>query len=159
MKEIVLISGTKTQVDDKDYIWLSQYSWQEFKHGNTSYAKRHTESGGKRKTVYMHRELMKPEIGEMVDHIDGNGLNNQRQNLRICTNSQNQFNSKKQSNNTSGFKGVSWHKGNRKWKVAMVVRGKRISIGYFSEKEKAAAAYDEFAIRHHKEFARLNIIN
>lgn len=94
--------------------------------------------------------------GEEVDHIDGNKLNNTRGNLRIASNAENKMNRDKQSNNTSGYKGVSFHKKYKKWRAIIGIQGKSIHLGYFSDAVEAAKAYDDSARKYHGEFARTN---
>lgn len=106
--------------------------------------------------IIMHRYIMKAPKGVIVDHIDGNPLNNQRSNLRLCNKSQNGMNRGKQNDNTSGYKGVSWLVNNKKWMAKIQVNTKQIYIGSFNLPEEAAIAYNEMAIKHHGEFAQLN---
>ncbi len=107
--------------------------------------------------VYMHRIIMNPPDGKQVDHINGDGLDNRVENLRIATSSENNYNTGKQSNNTSGYKGVSWHKTRKTWQVLIGVGGRLIRIpGVFNSAEDAARAYDEAAKKYHGVFARLN---
>ena len=94
--------------------------------------------------------------GQIVDHIDGNGLNCQKDNLRICTHSQNQHNSGIRRNNTSGYIGVSWSKREEKWIAQITVNGKVKRIGAFDDVIEAAKAYDEEALSKRGEFATLN---
>jgi len=93
-----------------------------------------------------------------VDHINMNVLDNRKCNLRICTNSKNQMNRGKQNNNTSGFKGASWHKMHNKWRSTIQKNRKQIHLGYFNTKNEAAKAYNVAAIKYHDEFAKLNQI-
>ena len=106
----------------------------------------------------MHRVILKTPKGMDTDHRNGDGLDNRRCNLRICTKSQNSINRKMQSNNTSGYRGVYWHKRDKKWLAHIKIDGKKINFGYCSTKEQAAEAYNEAAKKHYGEFARLNII-
>ena len=92
---------------------------------------------------------------DLVDHIDGNPHNNKFTNLRLASRHQNSCNRKKHSNNTSGLKGVSWHKAIKKWQACINTENKRIFLGYFDSKEKAYAAYCDAAQKLHKDFARL----
>jgi hypothetical protein len=154
MREIPLTQGKVALVDDEDYERLSCHKWRALRNKNRWYAMR---DGGGRK-ILMHREIMGAPQGLQVDHIDGNGLNNQSCNLRICTNAENQHNQGVRSSNTSGFKGVSWYKRYRKWQVAIRIDGERKYLGYFSNKVEAARAYDNAAKRYHGEFARLNCV-
>ena len=96
---------------------------------------------------------------QQVDHIHHNALNNTKNNLRMATNAQNVQNSAgKQSNNTSGYIGVCWHKCCQKWQARINKGGKRITIGLFTCKIEAAKARDKMAIKHYGEFANLNIL-
>lgn len=100
---------------------------------------------------------MNAERGAMVDHENRDTLDNQRLNLRICTNRQNQANARVRSDNTSGYKGVCWNKGTGKWKAQMTNgNGKRLCIDYFPTAIEAARAYDAEALRLHGEFALTN---
>jgi hypothetical protein len=160
MKEIPLTQGKVALVDDADYEYLMQWKWYFCKKKDgTGYARRKVYSRISAKTYrwksyWMHREIMKTPEGMDTDHRDGNKLNNQKYNLRICTNSQNQSNKRTQRNNTSTFKGV-WKSGN-KWTASINVRKKRIHLGSYIDKSEAAKAYNAAALEHHGEFARLN---
>lgn len=96
--------------------------------------------------------------GHNIDHKDRNKLNCLDDNLRICTNPQNNQNRGKQNNNTSGHKGVSWNKRYKKWEAKIRVNGKPVHLGYYSIIEDAARAYNTAAIKYHGEFAVLNVI-
>ena len=102
----------------------------------------------------MHREILSAPDSAEVDHKDGNGLDNRKQNLRLASRVQNQCNKRRYSSNTCGFKGVHFHKQNRKWRARIEFNKKRISLGLFSSREEAGAAYIEAAKRLHGEFAR-----
>lgn len=91
-----------------------------------------------------------------IDHINGDKLDNRISNLRKASHRQNQCNRSRQSNNTSGFKGVSFHKGNNKWVARIGENGKRILLGYFDDRAEASAAYAAAAPRYHGEFARID---
>lgn len=107
--------------------------------------------------LLLHIHLMNPPDGMEVDHIDGDGLNNRRVNLRIVTHRQNIWNRKKNVNPTSSkFKGVSLYKKSGRWVAYIAAHGKRRHIGYFDDEEAAARAYDAEARRLHGEFACLN---
>ena len=117
----------------------------------------------------MHRVIMnlqKIDIAENnskleVDHRNNDGLDNRKENLRVCTHQQNRANSKLQSNNTSGYKGVVYNNesGRRKrWTVRMKVDNKNVYVGRYLTKEEAASAYNEAAKKYYGEYARLNII-
>lgn len=106
----------------------------------------------------MHRFLMNPPEGYRIDHIDGDGLNNRRSNLRICTASENSCNVRKRKGTTSIYKGVTWSKSKNRWCVSITKNRKTHYVGVFMDEHKAGEAYNEAAKKHHKEFAKLNII-
>lgn len=155
MKKIELTKGKFTLVDNDDFEWLNQYKWYYFrtKDGNEYAANRINN-----KTTYMHRMILNAQKNEYCDHINGDGLDNRRNNLRKCTNQQNGFNSKISKNNTSGYKGVTWHKQDELWQARIQKNGKDISLGTYRNKLDAARAYDKGAIKYFGEFARLNNI-
>ena len=151
MRTIPLPQGRAALVDDCDYEYLMQWKWQFHTRKSTGYANRLGCVGGKRRRIYMHR-LVADRIGmnaqhRDVDHVDGNGLNNQRNNLRLATRSQNNVNSKRPKNNTSGFKGVYPHAQVNKWCAQIGVAGRRLYLGYFDDPREAASAYNEAALK------------
>lgn len=152
MKEIPLTQGKVALVDDADYEWLVQWKWYARKGRRTWYAIR----GINKKHLSMHRELLGATTGSVVDHKDGNGLNNQRDNIRLATYTQNRANSPKSRVNTSGYKGVIWQKRGSRWRCVIYWQRRNIHIGMFSDKIEAAKAYDEAAKKYHGEFASLN---
>jgi hypothetical protein len=156
MKEIRPNNSETIFVDDENYDRLSRYRWSVLKTKWGRYAFRRVQQNNIIKYFYMHRELTDAPPFKQVDHIDGNGLNNQRKNLRLCTNQENARNSCLRSNSTSGFKGVSWARHARAWRASLMVGGKINHIGYFKNKESAARAYDRKAGEIFKEFARPN---
>ena len=121
-----------TLVDDEDFNMLSKWKWGFEAHDETSYASRQyidpvqkdRRGWGKKIYVSMHRLIMNAPKGLEVDHRDGNGLNNQKSNLRICSRTQNMMNKKKYRNNKSGFKGVTWLRSSKKWISQIKVDGK-----------------------------------
>lgn len=138
-------------VDDEDFDFLMKWKWQAHKSGSNYYARRDTRNGA----IFMHREILNPGISMVIDHIDGNGLNNQRNNLRIATKSQNNMNKCKKKNCSSKFIGVCLLK-NGLWKSGIQINRKYINIGIFKEEILAAKAYDKKAIELHGKFANLN---
>lgn len=113
-----------------------------------------TDEHGRFRSLGMHRLILGVDDGVLVDHKDGDGLNNRRANLRPCTHAQNMFNRRLPRNNRSGFKGVYWHK--NRWYAKIQVDRKNIHLGAFTDVEQAAHAYDRAARIHFGEFARLN---
>lgn len=160
MKEILLDKGKSTLVDDEDFERLNAFRWYaHFHHGNW-YARRSAYGQGKHKTLSMHRVILNAPKGAEVDHENGNGLDNQRHNVRLVTGAQNQFNAKLRKDSKSGFKGVSLHRSNGKrtgrWKAAIKCQGRSIQLGVFVNPEDAARAYDHKAMELRGKFARLN---
>ncbi len=156
MRSIELTQGQVALVDDADFERLNQFKWYASKQPGTFYACRDAGGRTNRKQIRMHRVITGVTKSRQVDHINGNGLDNRRTNLRICVASQNQANRGKQRNCKSGFKGVSWNKSNRKWVSLIQVLGKHIYLGGFDCKITAARAYDEKAKEMFGEFARTN---
>lgn len=153
--KIELTQGKVAIIDDADWDLVSGYKWFAKKSGNTYYAetKVRREGGGQR-DIRMHRLLLSLTDQKIqVDHRDGNGLNNQRENLRACSLAENQRNRGAYANNKSGFKGVSWHKQSGKWRASIGVNGKRKHIGLFDTPEAAHASYCLAAVEFHGEFA------
>lgn len=156
MKEIPLTQGKVAIVDDEDYEYLSQWKWfaEATKNEARWYAARNY--GEHKGLLRMHRAIFLPnKVDLVIDHVDGNGLNNQRFNLRYCSFAENRRNNSLYSNSTSGYKGVSWHKRDRKWRANITVQSAQVSLGYFDSPEEAYKVYCEAAIKYFGEFARL----
>lgn len=153
---IPLTQGKVAIVDEEDYKWLSQHKWCAHKeHNGDWYAIRNIYEHDKQTTIYMHREILRPPEKMETDHKDGNGLNNQRHNLRAATRSQNAQNRRKKKG-VSRFKGVSWYGRIAKWQVSIRIKNKGVHLGYFSSEIEAAQAYDSVARRCFGEFACVN---
>lgn len=155
MKIINLIHGKSTMVDDEDYELLTTQRCKVILRSSIT-GTYHAQFKG----VRLHRYLMNLTKDDkcLVDHIDGNPLNNQKSNLRICNNSENSRNSKKAKNNTSGYKGVFFENDNKKkrYKVCISINNKRKHVGRYETANEAAIAYNDAAIKYYGEFARLN---
>lgn len=157
MKQIPLTKNKFAIIDDEDFENLSKYKWYANKHGRSYYVIRNKPIGnGKQKTEYIHNYILNCPDGFEIDHKDGNGLNNQKSNLRISTHNQNIMNMKPHLNKLVEFKGVDLYKKNNKYRVRITINGKTIALGYFKDKIKAAETYDEKALELFGEFAHLN---
>ena len=162
MKCVDLTNGYSAIVDDADYEHVSKHKWFATVRRRADgtlrvYAKRNAKRDGGGWTVqYMHNMIAGTPPGMCTDHVDGNGLNNTRENLRICTHAENQRNQRKRGG-ASAWKGVYWNKSNSRWQSLIRISGKRIYLGCFTDEIAAARAYDEAAMKLHGEFARLNL--
>ncbi|MHA2231001.1 MAG: HNH endonuclease [Candidatus Hodarchaeales archaeon] len=176
MMKIELGKGVYTAVDVEDYEWLSQWKWhlckrvrgiQVYKYvirwATTAESKNKCRGeyggDGRVRRVTMHREILRAPLGVHVDHVNRNGLDNRRANLRLCNRSQNALNRTINSNNKSGFKGVAFqpHNPKKPWRAWISIDKKQVHLGYFATPHRAAMAYDAAAIEHHGEFALTNM--
>lgn len=155
MKQILLTRGKVALVDDEDFNFLNQWKWFAIKAKRRYYAvRKESYFSGKRKIIFMHRVILKTPQGLETDHKDRNGLNNQRSNIRVCTERQNQGNCGLRKDNVTGYKGVSWWEG--RVVVHIKAKGKKLYIGSFPDVISAAHAYDKRAKEIFGEFAGLN---
>jgi hypothetical protein len=143
MKEIPLTKGFVAIVDDEDFEWVSQTSWIYAGNGRgTHYAGRWVSKDGKRKFLRLHREVIVKAFGDAgqfeVDHINRNGLDNRRENLRMASRKENLMNRSDYRTNKSGVKGVYWVPHCRKWEASLTVDGAKQYYGLFSNKDDAA---------------------
>lgn len=155
MKEIKLTRGMVTLVDDEDYEYLSQWKWSATNPNDPPYATRH----GRKKTqeprsVLMHRVIMNTPDDLEVDHIDHNGLNNQKTNLRICSGFENRLN--RQPNRNHKYVGVGVYK--NIFRARIRVNNIIYYLGYFKTQEEAALSYNRAALMLKGEFAYLNLV-
>lgn len=155
-KKIPLTRGFHALVDDEDYEYLSQHRWAVSINRKIHYAVRTLYIGRLHQTARMHRVILNAPNGILVDHVDGDGLNNTRANLRLATNAQNIRNSRKSGSRGSQYKGVSLHNQTGRWQVHITINGKVTHVGIFADEIEAALAYDKAAKKHFGEFARLN---
>jgi hypothetical protein len=157
MKEIPLTRGAVALVDDADYELLSLFKWHVHTSARTPvrYALKWYRTATGKGSISMHRFLLAPPFGMQVDHIDGDGLNNQRSNLRLCTNLENSYN---RSRHDGKYKGVS---GPRHGTCVARIRvnGQLIGLGNYNTAEAAALAYNDAAVKHFGGFARLNQVD
>ncbi len=161
MKEIKLTQGYKAIVDDKDFVELSKHKWhvQKGRKKRTLYAFRTINKDGRTWAVGMHRQILGITARNiLVDHIDRNGLNNRRSNLRLANTYQSVANRDSHTDSTSKFFGVSWHKASNKWMAQINKNYKKIYLGVFENDRDAARAYNKAAKKLHGVFANLNIL-
>lgn len=163
MKSVHLPGGYVAFVDDDLWPLVRLYTWHVAKSRNTYYAWTNVRHPEKEELAYtrkgMHQLVMGTQLGDgqQIDHVDGNGLNNQRSNLRFATTQQNMANRQAMSGGSSSYKGVHWDKRTQKWRAQISVNGKQRHLGVFTDELEAAQAYDKAALEAHGEFARLNV--
>lgn len=161
VKRIPLSKGMFALVDEVDYPKLATFKWHAMSsgtngHGRTWYAVRSLPKiNGTYPKVFMHRQIM--GVDSMIDHKDGNGLNNTRDNLRPANRAENNRNiAKPRHGKTSIYKGVYWDRHKNRYKAALRVYRKNVSIGYFRDQADAAWAYDREARKRFGAFAFTN---
>lgn len=158
MKKIPLTQGKFALVDDEDYAKISKFKWYLHSGGYAATSGIGKVDGKVRRYIYMHRIVNQTFPGMDTDHINGNKLDNRKENLRSCNRSGNAKNVQLRKNSLSGFKGVHWHKGANKWRSQIQKDKIKFHIGFYEEIKDAARAYNEAALKYHGEFARLNKI-
>lgn len=152
---VALTRGYESVIDAADVHLTEGKNWYASSSHGTVYAVRHvTRLGGGQRTVYLHRAIMDPPDGVQIDHRDSSGLNNSRVNLRPATQSQNTCNSRVPEHNTSGVKGVSWHKAAKKWRAQITLDGIGHHLGYFATPAAAGVAYAKASVRLHGAYGR-----
>lgn len=166
MKEIPLTQGRVALVDDEDFDRLSRHKWYAYRQPGTEtyYATRtRPRSEGKKGLVYMHREILGATRGQVIHHMNGDGTDNRRANIRFCTVRENNQGSRKKYKGTSRYRGVHWSSRREKW--AAEIRGgavrpdgrrQRVNLGDYASEQDAAIAYDRAAVRLFGEFASTN---
>lgn len=155
MKEVYTRRGERITVDDDDYLKVSRYTW---RLDNDGYAWASIWQSGEKKcrSVRMHRFIIDAPGQWQVDHIDHDKQNNQQANLRLCTPSENEHNKPRKQMGTSRFRGVNLDKSSGKWEVRIRINGVRWRLGYFTDEEVAAKAYDAVAYDHYGLLSSLN---
>ncbi|MDD4292006.1 MAG: HNH endonuclease [Clostridia bacterium] len=148
MKSLELSRGKVAIVDDETYIWLKKYKWT--LSGSGKYALYYPKRNGKRRLIQMHRIIMNAKKREIVDHIDGNGLNNQKENLRIVTHRQNMLNKK----NLKKKIGITRHQ--KGYWARIRVEKKHISLGVYENEDDAIRAYEDAARKYYGDKAFLS---
>ena len=155
MQQIELTQGMFALVDNEDFDEINQYNWC-FAQG---YAMRKVTISGKQKTLYMHRLITNCPADMDVDHINHDKLDNQKSNLRVCSNSENRRNQKVRTYaKSSVYKGVCFDKQHGKWRAEIGLNNKLKYLGLFTNETDAAIAYNVAAIELFGEFALLNVI-
>jgi hypothetical protein len=157
MREIPLTQGKVAIIDDEDYELVMSMRWRLFKdHGNL-YAKANLKlPNGKKTTIRMHRLILNAPEGLMVDHKNGDGLNNQKNNIRLVEQWQNACNQGIRKSNRTGFKGIVVAQNGKSYYAVITANKTVTKLGKFKTLEDAARAYDNAAVSLHGEFARLN---
>ena len=152
---VPLTRGYEAVIDAADVPVVDGKNWQARIDGLSVYAQCAEKIAGKSITTVMHRHLMGSPEGLEIDHRDGDGLNNRRENLRMATHAQNVRNRRKPTNNKSGVKGVYWRKDIRKWAAMIKLNGRNLHLGLFPQISEAAAAYARASSDLHGDFGRL----
>jgi hypothetical protein len=156
MIQIPLTQGKVALIDDDMFDRVLYFKWYALKHYNTYYASTYIKlPNGNESTITMHR-LIYGFPNSHIDHVDGNGLINTKENTRLATNGQNQMNRQKTKNASSHYKGVSWIKADNAWKGSIKVNGINMHLGYSKDQIQLALRYDMAAIYYFGEFAKLN---
>jgi len=152
MKEIPTSKGNVAKVSDEWFEYLSQWKW----YDSRGYAARSAGGRKNKHMIYMHSIICPAPDGFETDHIDRDRLNNQIENLRVCTRAENTRNKSISERNTSGYAGVSWCKDRQKWLAYIFINGKSKYLGRFEDVIEAAKKRDEYSKKHYGEYAVLN---
>jgi len=149
-------------IDDEDYNKIKDFKWCILKNSKETNAPFYVATREKREnkitTLYLHRFIMNCPDNKQVDHVNCNALDNRKQNLRICNQSENSKNQRIRKSNSSGYKGVHWAKKENKWVVQIRINGVKTRIGRSENLKEAALLYNQAAMEYHGVFARLNNI-
>ena len=160
MRKIPLTQDKFALVDDEDFEKVNQYKWYAKRKDHIFYAARHiTISYKNYQMLFLHNFISPPPKGKFIDHIDGDGLNNQKNNLRVAMPIENSRNRKIDKDNISGYKGVYHRKDTGKFRAYIAINRKQYALGNFDTAIEAAKAYNQKASEVWGEFAKLNIID
>lgn len=154
--KIPLTQGLEAIIDEEDAERILPHRWHASKKRNTFYACRKVGPAGAQVTIYMHRFLLGvSEKNVLIDHKNGNGLDNRRENLRVATNAQNQRNRTARKDSKSGVKGVYASRSKKlPWRAEITVDGKNIHLGNFSTIEEATEARATASFQYHGDYSR-----
>lgn len=157
------LKGSCALIDRDDLEKISKYRWVARASKERTYVQHIiNRKDGKYHALHLHRLIMDAPSNMMVDHINGNGLDNRKCDLRVCTHAQNQRNGNKKRKNGTKYKGISLHKsqynGPQRWEAFISFNGKKIHAGIFLKEEDAATAYNITALRYFREYSKLNYI-
>ncbi len=149
--------------DDEDEQIISQHVWhikKYYRNRNLFYAETAIYTSEKTVSLFLHRLILNITNSKIfIDHRDHNGLNNQKDNLRVCTGVENRRNSRKTTlPKSSQYKGVSWHKQQKHWYARITINNKKEHLGYFNTEEEAALAYNNASEKHYGEFGFRNLL-
>lgn len=148
---IPLTNGCEAVIDAEDVPLVEGFNWHALVGNNTVYATRKKPNGAG-ETEYLHRIITNAPDGKDVDHIDHDGLNNRKANLRVCLRSENLWNKKMSKYSTSGYKGVGWHKASSSWQARLCVNGTRKHLGLFATSEDAHIVHQKACEKYHGEY-------
>lgn len=151
---VPLSRGFEAIIDAADAPLVAAFNWSAKLGRHTAYARRNDQSGGRQANVLLHRFILGAPEGAQVDHVNGDGLDNRRANLRLASHSENLRNRRLNANSASGLKGVYWHKSSGRWAAQIQTNGRRKRLGLFDTPEAAHAAYCAAAQIDHGEFAK-----
>ena len=158
-RRIPVTLGQYAIVDPEDYERINKYKWNAYRGYSSYYSKRkiYNRKNGSERTIYMHRYIMNAPEEMVVDHINHNGLDNRKVNLRLATRAENARYARKTKNKfSSDYKGVHYIKKVNRWRTTITFEDKMIYVGQFRDEESAGKAYDRAAKKYFGEFACLN---
>ena len=157
-KQIPLTQGRVAIVDDEDFDWLTQHKWYAHKVQGAYYAGRTVKGGPKQYVLHIHRAIMGLRPGDKrdVDHVNHNGLDNRKVNLRVCAHYQNLYNQGRRVGAKSQYKGVTWNHQKKKWVAQITIGPRNINLGGYDSETDAAFAYNNAALKLRGSFAHIN---
>lgn len=150
MRHIPLSQGKFAIIDEADFPEISSYKW--YFHQGRAVRKPKTIDKKRTGFIWMHREIAKPDDDKVIDHINGNTLDNRRENLRICTRSQNQWNKSPRIKSFTRMKNIHWKKEKKRYAVRFQKFGKKIEFGYFKNLEEAIKVRNDAVLSVHEGF-------